>query len=311
MTKWALHFFHCLTPLHTGGEEGSGGIDRAVLRESTTGFPYIPSSTLKGAHKALSATKTPGFNAAFGSAGSNGSQGCLLWSDASILALPVRSVVGTFAWVTCPLLVARMVRWADMGGGLGKALANAGQAVLNTTMPNAESALGGQGEQDNTAWDDAVLRPPGNQDYFLGTGRLEASTATNHRQTWGSFAAALAAQLFGIDTYWAPFFRSRLLLVSNDNFGRLIREALVVEAQIQIDDNRGTTVDGSLRYTESLPTETLLVSAVRCEKPLTSGATLEEAWKIFADLAAKPTIQLGADESKGRGLVRPSSLQLW
>lgn len=48
-----LLFLHAITPLHNGAGQGIGSADRPIIREVMTHFPFIQSSTLKGAMRFL------------------------------------------------------------------------------------------------------------------------------------------------------------------------------------------------------------------------------------------------------------------
>ena len=115
-----------VTHLHVGSGKVSGEVDLPVQRDEF-GFPCIYSSSLKGALKsALSyaAAKQPGTSANWRT---------LIWSlmgpdpepeesfessvtllDAYLLAMPVRSLKGVYAYVTTPTLLRRFVEFLEL-----------------------------------------------------------------------------------------------------------------------------------------------------------------------------------------------------
>src|SRR5947199_9877363 len=106
-----LTLIHAMSPLHAGTGHSVGAIDLPIARERPTGIPLIPGSSIKGALRARS-PKTDGKDDpitrdVFGPDTANSSDhgGSVQFSDAHLLLLPVRSLAGTFAWVTSPHLI--------------------------------------------------------------------------------------------------------------------------------------------------------------------------------------------------------------
>ena len=105
-----LTLIHAVTPLHAGTGHAVGAIDLPIARERPTGIPLLPGSSLKGALRARSEGEHK--LALFGPETTNASDhaGAVQFADAHLLLLPVRSLWGTFAWVTSPYLVQRFMR---------------------------------------------------------------------------------------------------------------------------------------------------------------------------------------------------------
>lgn len=98
------------TFVHVGTGQVVGAVDLPVARESATGYPFVPGSGVKGAMREQAETSQHGsinVDAVFGQADQ---AGALLVSDARLLLLPVRSLQGSYAWVTCPYLLERFYR---------------------------------------------------------------------------------------------------------------------------------------------------------------------------------------------------------
>ena len=112
-----LLFVHALSPLHAGTGQSIGAIDLAIAREKATGMPYLPGTSLKGALRAR-ASSAANVKEVFGPDTSHASDhaSSVLLGDANLLCLPVRSIAGTFAWVTSPFLLHRFVRDAKEAG---------------------------------------------------------------------------------------------------------------------------------------------------------------------------------------------------
>src|SRR5436309_9160051 len=109
-----LSFVHALSPLHAGTGQGVGIIDLPTAREKATGLPFLPGSSLKGALRARCTDKDK-CNKLFGPEPSNidsneNQASAVQFSDQRLLLLPVRSLAGTFAWVTSPYVLRRLAR---------------------------------------------------------------------------------------------------------------------------------------------------------------------------------------------------------
>src|SRR6266704_3678945 len=109
-----LTFVHALSPLHAGTGQGVGVIDLPIAREKATGLPFLPGSSLKGPlrasldnleqRRAIFGPETTEINSEDNYASS------VQFSDQRLLLLPVRSLAGTFAWVTSPFVLRRLLR---------------------------------------------------------------------------------------------------------------------------------------------------------------------------------------------------------
>ncbi len=96
------------TSLHPGTEQSTGVVDLPVARESSTGYPVIVGSSLKGALRDLARQKeSPEINEIFGK---QDNAGAVAVTDARLLLLPVRSLTGHFKWITCPYILERYMR---------------------------------------------------------------------------------------------------------------------------------------------------------------------------------------------------------
>src|SRR5579883_3032511 len=112
-----LTIVHALSALHAGTGQGSGTIDLPIAREKATGLPYLPGSSLKGTLRTHCAEEKR--KEIFGSENAEGgfaNAGMIQISDQRLLLLPVRSLAGTFAWVTSPYVLRRLKRdLAELG----------------------------------------------------------------------------------------------------------------------------------------------------------------------------------------------------
>jgi CRISPR-associated protein Cmr4 len=312
MTHAGFLHFHCLTPLHNGAGQGLGSIDRPIVREVATRHPFVQSSTLKGALRAAAIAclrrqgradpeEDPELLALFGKGETDGNLGAASLTDAAVLLFPVRSLAGTLAWATSPFALANFHRLRALAVGAGDPLlAAAGEVLDGVLLPASGTACGGVGGEGAGAWSDAEIRLAPAGDYVIEGLILRPLADPAARKRVGNLAALLASALFP-PGFWQGFFRPRLLLLGNDDYTHLLLHATEIEANIKIGKS-GVTEDGTLRYTEYLPAETVLFSFYQLLAP-GRGVARTAVEKLLAD-AARELRQLGADESKGKGLVR-------
>jgi CRISPR-associated protein Cmr4 len=109
------------TPMLPGtGTIINSPVDLPVQRERHTDFPLIQSASIKGVLKTnamqlIDENNTKVFedgeiDIIFGPEVGEKGASCISISDARILAFPVRSLVGIFGWITCPLILNRYKR---------------------------------------------------------------------------------------------------------------------------------------------------------------------------------------------------------
>ena len=244
------YFVHAATPLHVGIEDSLGGIDLPTMRERHTGYPLLPGSSIKGVLRAeaendLKSGKIEAL-AAFGPSSdlSGDYRGGLVLTDALLLALPVRSLAGTFSWVSCPQLLRRLRR--DL------LTCNPG---VDLTVPQVQgneglvpAAAGGGPESD------LLVTDGGKSKVFLEELLLAAQADADVALV----AERIAEWGWRGDAEGQAFFRRRFLVIADDLFSFLSRLALEVRARVKIDRERGTAADTGPWTEEHMPAETLL-----------------------------------------------------
>ncbi|HXG06608.1 MAG TPA: type III-B CRISPR module RAMP protein Cmr4, partial [Nitrososphaera sp.] len=103
------------TPMHPGsGSSINRPIDLPIQRERHTDFPFIQSSTLKGVLLNYAKTSNGNVDEIFGKPDY---AGLVSITDAKLAAFPVRTLSGVFGWITCPLILNRLVM--DVSPSLG------------------------------------------------------------------------------------------------------------------------------------------------------------------------------------------------
>jgi CRISPR-associated protein Cmr4 len=195
----------------------------------------------------------------------------------------VRSLYGTFAWITSPLALDRLRRdLADAGtaAGLPQPLVALEEKILLPTEP--ATALKGT-----------------DQKVYLADLDLTAEPSVNV-STW---ADKLAGWLFPDEPAWKPEFRKRFGVVGENCFNFLCETATEVIPRVRIDPAQKTVQRGALWYEEYLPAETILAGLVWCDRVFGGdGATPTQLMKDYCSGTVR--LQLGGKATVGKGRVR-------
>ena len=311
----ALLFLHAQTALHPGSGTAMGTVDLPIQRERHTQWPVIPGSTLKGilrdtcrdkakanyeaeyeereedgetkrklkrTQRQIANEDDPMLVAAFGPGKvdqNTGHAGAISLTDARILAFPVRSLKGVFAWVTCSAVLERLNRDLNLTRTNGTAL---GLPV----SPGKDKALCQQG---------SPLLLDGNK-IVLEEFEFERTGDTGQLAGWIADHAV-------DDQFTRKRLQSHLVLLHDDDFTHFVRHATEVVARVGLDYERKTVKTGALFYEEFLPAETLFYSVV-----LASASRREGHGKTAQDILGylrenlSAVLQIGGDETIGKGL---------
>lgn len=274
----AISYLHVLSPLHTGTGQGTGIIDLPIARETTTNWPEIPGSSLKGAlRSAADGVLTDArIKEMFGPDISRNedpseSSGKVWFGGARILCFPVRSFAGTFAWVTCPLALMSWKRDLETIG-------------IQQTIPPFSIPTG---NQVHTSTDSRLMSGPM---VFLEEIDLRNSS-THETQT---LAAFLADSVFE-DENWQEFFTKRLAIVADDVFTYLVSMTTTVSTRIRLEDARKTVADGQMWYEETVPPEAIFWHPIVDNDDAFSND--------LKDLFAR-SFQVGGNATVGQGMVQ-------
>ncbi len=289
-----LTFVHALSPLHAGIGQGAGVIDLPIAREKATGLPFLPGSSLKGALKALCPdenTRKRIFGAdPTGSDTSNDYASPIQFSDQRLLLLPVRSLAGTFAWVTSPYILRRFVR------------------DLRDIQFNPPSNIPQPQKYDqcyiagNTS--KITITEKNNKKVFLED--LDLIPQNEDITTWATW---IGPKLFA-EQDWQQMLTERLCIIHDDVFNFLIDTATEITTRIKLKEDTKTvdTVTGGLWYEEALPAETVLYGFALATPVRAINVTSEEVFTELANLTNK-AVQLGGKATVGRGVCRVRMIQ--
>ncbi len=279
-----LLFLHAQTPVHPGAGTALGVIDLPVQRERHTLWPTVPGSSLKGILRDICRPPTDAeedyWLAAFGPETGDAEKhaGALAVTDARILAFPVRSLRGVFAWITCPSVLNRLRRDAMLAGAGDSIFRNVPQPGPNEVFCDAKSDL---------LVDGATV--------VLEEFELQRVGEDTVIAEWIATAAT--------DELTRAQFLSHLVILHDDHFTHFVRHATEVVARIGLDYERKTVRKGALFYQEFLPAETMFYSVVFANSSRRQGVDADsgEVMKYVID-CVPPVLQIGGDETTGKGI---------
>lgn len=292
-------YFITETPLHAGSGSDLGYIDLPIQRERHTGYPKVESSGVKGAiRQAFESVEKIDFEKlqrVFGYdadglpdeitekfADKKDFAGALGFSDARILLFPVKSLKGTFAWVTCHRVLAKFRTELEELCGEEELFAlpeSTGVASETLYLSSTNQKI----QLEEYIYSD--LNPP-KKDIIA----LANWLADN----------VLAESL----PYWQSKIRENLIVLPEDDFADFLQFSTEVHTRIKIDNKTGTVKDGALFTEEYLPSETVMYTlAMFSPEFKKEGMTLGEVQKFFND--HKPDyFQMGGNSSIGKGIIR-------
>ena len=286
-----LLFVHALSPLHAGTGQSIGAVDLPIARDCATKHPFLPGSSLKGCLRDAAGNTGGWVTDAFGPDTVNASDhaGMIAFGDANILLLPVRSIYGTFAWVTSPLVLARYVRDA--------------QAAAVGKLPAVPT---------NPAKREECFTPSGSQvqqSKKVIFEDLDFDAVATAEQTTLAWAQHLGQQIFPAETdaAWRQMLVARFCIVHDDVFTHLTLHATDVVTRVALDHETKTVKAGQLWTEESLPVESVLVSLLYGrnvqKKAGDKSITPSKAFEHLAEVGQKH-IQFGGKATVGRGRCR-------
>lgn len=265
---------HSLSPLHAGTGHAADVIDLPTARMKATGIPFLPGSSIKGvlrdARRASDHDKT---EAVFGPSDDPAAHaGALVVGDARLLALPVRSFRGTFAWTTSPLLLALAKRDLD----------EAGLSIPSITGRGAQLAQGSCCIHQGRLYLEDLDLP---------------ATESNEATAWARRLAPLVSP--GDD-----IFTKRFAVVDDDTMAFLWETATQVDARVRLDEKTRTVAPGALWLEESLPPESLLIGLLAADRSRRRGVNMMPDDVLGFALPAEEIHQLGGKATTGRGRCR-------
>lgn len=317
--KALIMYIYAETPIHAGSGATLGVVDLPIQRERHTGFPIIQGSSLKGVlRNSLKGVKDNALsnkckicpikeNDIVKEAcricgdifGTEEGIGGVSITDAKILAFPVRTLKGVFGWITCPLVLSRYKRDLSLVKG----------GNINWNIPNLNS-------------EEAIISKDSNlkEDNYVYIEELQLKCVEN--EIVSTIAKEISEALPDDNIYKEikEKLKKDLVIVSNDVFRDLINLTTEIVTRIRIDPLKGIVKEGALWTEEYLPTDTILYSLILIPSARTLNLDdlneklrneienlknyAEKIVKLFKILYDGRILQIGGDETIGKGFVR-------
>jgi len=277
---------HALSPVHAGTGQSIGAVDLPIARNRATEHPYIPGSSIKGSLRDIAQDKwhrdLNKVHSLFGpeATESSDASGTVAIGDANIVALPVRSISGTFAWICSPYTLTRFVR--DLkDGGVDIDLPDLSLELENCKLHSKNHLSLNIDGQRKVVFEDLDM-------------------GCTYNPSVDAFIASLAKVLFQGDEAWQNLFVKKCCIVSDDIFTFLAKNGTDVVTRIRISHESKTVVDGALWTEENLPAESVLyaniVSMPNRKRDMNDATILSN----LSQLMTGP-VQLGGKATIGRG----------
>ncbi len=328
MYKKAMAMFMlCETSVHAGSGSELGIVDLPIQRERHTDYPVFHSSSIKGAlrfnvERAQEAILTLNkekwkeqdnvflseigkqetlkkfFEAVFGEKQVSNEKesfaSAIAITDGRILLFPVKSLKGTFAYITCPFVLHRLKRDLSKAGlnleGIPKSMeVKEGEALI---CKDADVAV-----NDAVTLEEFTFKANVN-DEVTALAKTLADSVISDEKIYG---------------YLRNKIKNSLVVLSDDDFKEFVSQSTEVVARIKIDEKTGTVGEGgNLWYEENLPAETILYSLIFAQDLNEGGkkkaglennsVSAEDVLKFIKQVIPE-RIQLGGNETIGRGII--------
>lgn len=291
--KAKLLFLYTETPLHVGSGSSLGTVDLPIQRERHTMLPMIQSTGIKGKIRSVFESNGLGeqpdvIKAIFGAENAENA-GALSPGDGRLLLFPVRSLVGVFAWITCPLVLGRFQR--DL------AITNPSLS-WNITPPKNNTAH--VINKSQLTIDNAVV---------LEEFSFEAIEDQEVKKlaTWLADNALPNGQEYD---FWREKLKKHLVVVDDDVFKDFCQFSTDVVSRTKLNNTTKIVETGALWTEENIPADTLLYTPLFASGPRlspkpeqvpTAEAILTLVQNQFTNHHKR--LQLGGNETVGRGIV--------
>jgi CRISPR-associated protein Cmr4 len=298
----ALVIYETITPLHVGCGQDVGVVDLPVIRERTTGYPFIPGSGIRGSlREAFSRREKADVDLLFGPEAGKDEEvryaGCVATHDAKILLFPVRSDRGIFLWITCPAVLARFSRDAEVF--LPQAAA---WRTVPGLAPGDEEVLGPAELAPATRATPIYL-----EEYAFGWADGGGPELAAGRQGFATWIGRLA-KAAGV-----PGLAERTVLVSDRTFHHFVSHATVVQQHNRLTSAK-TVEGGALFAVEAVPPQALFYGFLggttsrrpeaEGKQPLGANQVLESLNAFWGARGGAAYLHLGGDEGTGFGVTR-------
>jgi CRISPR-associated protein Cmr4 len=283
--------FYAVSPIHAGIGASFAAIDLPIQRERHTNWPHIQASGVKGAMRAhyrdFAGDDKSLINFLFGYDKDDAVHhetynskrqendrfdvkdnfpGAVSFSDAKLLAFPMRSSVAPFIWVTCPAVLKRL------SNDLAFVKLSTIDEIRKIKIERENALCLSGGISGNVILEDMVVNVAN-----------------------GDIPNPMPDGFPVLD---------KLLLVSDEVFNYAVDSCTEIQTQIKIDSKTGTAADLALRYQELLPADSVLYSVVYYSRAVFDNILQADTVRSHVEDVIKNFMQIGGDETLGRGICK-------
>jgi len=230
--------------------------------------------------------------------------GCVTFTDAKILLLPVRSLKGVFAWVTSKDVLERFKMHLKSAGITLEPEFNIPEPKKTALVPDSELLLntknGNRIVLEEFTFKAEVSEEAKKIAQCLCKNALPAVETKQNQGEQNQSAPDNDAY-----KYWKDKLMTNLVILPDDYFKYFAEHSTEVVTRIKIGD-RGVVEEGPWQE-ENLPSDSLLYSIIMATDPFKKGKEAQDAKNALGFLRENvngEVFQLGGNSTVGRGLVR-------
>jgi len=213
--------------------------------------------------------------------------GAISLGDAQLVAFPVRSVKQGYVYATSAHALARAARLLAQLGVAGMPAPPAALAAGQTCVANPDLLIGDKLHLEAFEY-------------------LNTSAQSDALKAVAQWLAEHALPSGDSHAYFRDKFARDLVLLADEDFNWLSKNATVVEPHVRIENTTGSASDGGLFYTENLPPETLMLGSLMASRERSGKDNGLDAQAVLAQITGAingELLQVGGDATTGRGLV--------
>lgn len=280
----AVGIFIVESPLHCGIGQDIGIIDQPLQRERHTNYPQIQASEIKGVFRQY--YKGNNADEIFGPEKSGEEGGdfasAVSFGDARILFFPVKSLKGTYVWITSKDVLEKFTRTLNM-------------AKIELNVPSVVDISDEQiivNDKSLVVDNDKVVL----EEYIF------TRQATPYDFT--SIVDAIIPDSVNGYQYLNDSLKKKICVVSNDIFREFTEMSTEIITRIKIKQETGVVEPGALWTEEYLPTDTILYFPVFTTDSRKSKDGLMADKVLECVKTINSYIQIGGNETVGKGFVR-------
>lgn len=278
--------------LHCGIGQGVSDIDLPTAKETVSGHPLIPGSSLKGVLRDYFDNNSEIFITAFGQGSSDRIDfaAALGFTDARLICLPVRAYFGTFAYMTSPYVLNLLKTILQEDGmndlpGLPNYPAMVETDNYRASLPVVSALRAGERLSNKLLLEDL--------DLLLD----EDSTLAD------AWADVIAKLVFGDDTEGQDLFKKHFAIADDNVLAFFCETALPVATHTRIGAN-GVVDPGALWYEEFVPPEAIFAGKIYSENSKNENKPELNAAQLIDFVCTRPiNCQVGGNATAGRGLI--------